>query len=48
MINIISWVGTFGSIISNFLVAKKIKFAPKLWTVATGLLLIESIYKKDN
>lgn len=47
MINIISWIGTFGSIISNFLVAKKVKFAPKLWTFATGLLLIASIYKKD-
>jgi hypothetical protein len=47
MINIISWIGTFGSIISNFLVAKKVKFAPKLWTLATGLLLIAAIYKKD-
>lgn len=47
MINIISWIGTFGSIISNFLVAKKVRFAPKLWTLATGLLLIVAICKKD-
>lgn len=47
MINTLSWIGTFGSIVANFLVAKKFKFAPILWTFATALLLITAISKKD-
>jgi hypothetical protein len=47
LINILAWIGTFGSITSNFLAAKKNKLAPRIWTFATALLLIVAFIKKD-
>jgi|688.fasta_scaffold245509_3 hypothetical protein len=44
---ILSWVASCIGIIANFCTARKNPIAPVLWLIATGLLFIISIIKKD-
>ena len=47
MINILSWIGSVGSIISNILVANKKLLGAQTWCFATGMLLFVALYKKE-
>lgn len=47
MITIFSWLGAIIAIIANYLAIKKLSYAPIIWCVGTGILLIVSMLKLD-